>query len=530
MADRKISDLTALTTPATGDLIPIVDISEAAAADKNKSITVGELLRGAPDGTEAAPGFAFESAGGNGMFQPTTGVVSFSTGGSQRVRIDASGRVMINTTTEGHANADNLTVVDSGSCGITIRSANDNFGRIYFSDGTSGDDEYRGIVQYDHTNNRLQFASNALTAMTIDSSQRVGIGVTSPSAPLEISNSVPIIRLTDSDGTNTYGQISASTAALSFAHRNGASNGQIIFQGLGGGVSDEYARFDTLGRLLVGTTASASSNAAAAVEVIGNTTTGGMLTVGRNDTEIAIDNSIGFITFVGNDSDGGYDQCAAISCFADGNHSNTSKASRLVFSTTQSSNISPTERMRIDNGGVLYLGQATTSIPGSGNTTAGHTMRPGGDAFHSASGAPSLYVNRSSTTGGIVSLRYNGTQRGSITTDGTVVAFNTTSDYRLKENVAAVTDGITRLQQLKPSRFNFIENPTKTVDGFIAHEVQDIVPEAVTGEKDAVDEEGNPEYQGIDQSKLVPLLTAALQEAIAKIETLETKVAALEAN
>jgi hypothetical protein len=118
---------------------------------------------------------------------------------------------------------------------------------------------------------------------------------------------------------------------------------------------------------------------------------------------------------------------------------------------------------------------------------------------------------------------------GSITRSGTSVAYNTSSDYRLKENVVGITDGITRIKSLKPSRFNFIENADRTVDGFVAHEVSDIVPEAISGAKDAVDDEGNPQYQGIDQSKLVPLLTAALQEAITKIETLETKVAALEA-
>jgi hypothetical protein len=73
----------------------------------------------------------------------------------------------------------------------------------------------------------------------------------------------------------------------------------------------------------------------------------------------------------------------------------------------------------------------------------------------------------------------------------------------------------------------FIADPDTTVDGFLAHEAQAIVPECVTGAKDAVDADGNPVYQGIDQSKLVPLLTAALQEAIAKIETLEAEVAAL---
>jgi len=117
---------------------------------------------------------------------------------------------------------------------------------------------------------------------------------------------------------------------------------------------------------------------------------------------------------------------------------------------------------------------------------------------------------------------------GAIKTSGSSTAYNTSSDYRLKENVVAISDGITRLKTLKPSRFNFIADAETTVDGFLAHEVT-AVPEAITGTKDEVDSDNNPVYQGIDQSKLVPLLTAALQEAIAKIEVLETKVAALEA-
>ncbi len=203
MADRKISDLTALTTPATGDLIPIVDISEAAAADKNKSITVQELFKGVPDGTAAAPGLAFESDDGNGIFLAGTDQVGVATGGVERVEFGAS--------------------------------------EVVFNDGGA---------DYDF---RIEGDTNTALFFVDASTDRVGVGTTSPSAPLEISNSVPIIRLTDSDGTNTYGQISASTATLTFAHRNNASNGQIVFQGLGGGVTDEYARFDTLGRLGIGT-------------------------------------------------------------------------------------------------------------------------------------------------------------------------------------------------------------------------------------------------------------------------------------
>ena len=117
---------------------------------------------------------------------------------------------------------------------------------------------------------------------------------------------------------------------------------------------------------------------------------------------------------------------------------------------------------------------------------------------------------------------------GSITVSGTSTGFNTSSDYRLKENVVTDWDATSRLKQLKPSRFNFKADKDTTLDGFIAHEVSSVVPEAISGEKDAVDKDGNIEPQSIDQAKLVPLLTKALQEAIAKIETLEAKVTALE--
>ena len=110
------------------------------------------------------------------------------------------------------------------------------------------------------------------------------------------------------------------------------------------------------------------------------------------------------------------------------------------------------------------------------------------------------------------------------------VNYNTSSDYRLKTNIEPISNAVDRLKQLSAYRFNWLseENGNK-VDGFLAHEVSLVIPEAIHGEKDAVDADGKPIYQGIDQSKIVPLLTAALKEAIAKIETLESKVAALEA-
>jgi len=142
-------------------------------------------------------------------------------------------------------------------------------------------------------------------------------------------------------------------------------------------------------------------------------------------------------------------------------------------------------------------------------------------------------------------LGASGNLIGEIKQDGSGgVTYHSASDYRLKENIVDLTGAITRLKNLKPKRFNFKVNTDVTQDGFLAHELQEVVPIAVSGTKDEVvtddskskiptlaDKDiGDPVYQTVDTSRVVPLLTAALQEAITKIETLETKVAALESS
>jgi hypothetical protein len=112
---------------------------------------------------------------------------------------------------------------------------------------------------------------------------------------------------------------------------------------------------------------------------------------------------------------------------------------------------------------------------------------------------------------------------GSIRTKGYATQYNTSSDYRLKEDLEPIAEPINRLKELKPINFKW-KTHDERVDGFIAHELQEVIPEAASGYKDEVDEDGNDVIQGIDQSKIVPLLTAALQEAIARIEALEQKV------
>jgi hypothetical protein len=113
---------------------------------------------------------------------------------------------------------------------------------------------------------------------------------------------------------------------------------------------------------------------------------------------------------------------------------------------------------------------------------------------------------------------------GRISTTASATAYTTSSDYRLKENVAPITGASERVLALNPVQFSWIGSEGPLLDGFLAHEVQSVVPEAIDGEKDAVAPNGAPIYQGIDQSKLVPLLTAALQDALLRIEALEAKV------
>lgn len=192
------------------------------------------------------------------------------------------------------------------------------------------------------------------------------------------------------------------------------------------------------------------------------------------------------------------------------------------------------------NAGGLDIRTSNNNIvlsDGSGNPRF-YVNGNGGGNLLGASGSNVLTVSSAAAVTSTRLIRFNvngsitgaGTEVGSIQYNGSGTSYLTSSDYRLKENVVDLTGATDRLKQLPVHQFNFIHNPDMTVDGFLAHEAQAVVPEAVSGTKDEVDEDENPVYQGIDQSKLVPLLTAALKEAVERIETLEAKVQALETN
>ena len=218
----------------------------------------------------------------------------------------------------------------------------------------------------------------------------------------------------------------------------------------------------------------------------------------------------------------------------------TDAASQGTISYNHSSNhmqfnTGAAERMRIDSNGNLCVGTSDTTLSNEtgGDGSVGTVISKSSGFQTKATNHHTAELNRAGTQGGTILFFQNGTQVGNISVTSSATAYNTSSDYRLKENVVAISDGITRLKTLKPSRFNFIADKDTTLDGFLAHEVT-AVPEAITGTKDEVVTQAmidageykqealsNPIYQGIDQSKLVPLLVAAVQELIGKVEVLE---------
>jgi len=236
----------------------------------------------------------------------------------------------------------------------------------------------------------------------------------------------------------------------------------------------------------------------------------------------------------------------------------------LVFATAANGTLA--SRMRIDSSGNVLVGKTSAS-----DASDGLWVTPTGSILATATSTYAAQFRRNGTDGVVVYFYNDAAFVGSINVSGSSTSYNTSSDYRLKTDAQPMVGASDRVLALKPVNFEWISSGER-VDGFLAHEAQAVVPECVTGTKDAMrdeeyevtaavyediiiaavlDEEGNeleaerteqrlvseavmgtrsvPDYQGIDQSKLVPLLTAALQEALTEISALKVRVAALEA-
>ena len=244
--------------------------------------------------------------------------------------------------------------------------------------------------------------------------------------------------------------------------------------------------------------------------------------VSSNADELVIENTsdAGLSILTANDA-GGYVKFGDPQDDNAGEISYTHDDNNLTFSSGGAINFvgggSGTDLSVLSNGTVLI-----GSGPKSSSELLNITSASDCAFFKTTSGGEeALTIWRQAANGTFITfLKTDGNACGSInnSNNGSVTTYATSSDYRLKENEISISDGIDRIKQLNPYRFNFKDNPNNDLDGFFAHEVQDIVPEAVVGEKDG------DEMQGIDQSKLVPLITAALQEAITKIESLESEI------
>ena len=421
----------------------------------------------------------------------TNGSMLFKVSGTEAMRIaHTTGNVGIGTTSP----ASNLHI-ESSAPGLRLSDTGNSSAFCLF-DGNGANLNIHADKGNTVSNTTMGFAVDNSVKMLIDSSGNVGIGETSPSHKLHISadESTTIAYFDTALGgrglkINTFVSGSAASAGVEFEAPAGANKSAFVFKG-----ASEFMRIATSGNVGIGTTSPNVSgfNTDARVLTISGPKRG-VLEL-RGNTQAA--DSIGVIRFFSANNNE-----AEIS-----SHADSSFNGDLRFTTNGS------QRMRIDSAGNVGLG--VSAMDARLHVVNAHNqLNMVVATSNTFTGNASLVSFRSvSSEGGFISL----------TNNGTTCAYGTSSDYRLKENATTISDGITRLKTLKPYRFNFKTAPDTTVDGFFAHEVT-AVPEAVIGEKDG------EQMQGLDYAKLTPLLTAALQEAITKIETLETKVAALEA-
>ena len=492
-------------------------------------------------------------------------------GNNERARIDSSGRILINHSSSRSVGAARIVQIEGTSdatAGISIlRNTNnsssptinlgksrgtttgsttivqdgDGLGSIYFRaadgtdinsiaasidvgiDGTPGSNDTPGRIMFGTTSDG---ASSPTERVRIDSSGNVAIGPnTQGHGLLTLSKSASsafnalVIQQGNTGSTATDGlHIGIDSGVDAYiTHKE--------IRGLAFGTANtERARIDSSGRMLIGVSSAINTDSSSLLQVVG--TSGGGINLAVNDTSVVSNQEIGIIRFFSNDTltAGGYEECARIRVQAAADHTDASKASYMGFWTTGSGNDTTTERMRINHHGGLNVGASKLGVnTGEGNITVDE----------------GVYI---SAYNGDYQIRGNSSGSGSATLYIGNAAIQTSSDRRLKENIVdTVVDAAEELKRVRvvdftwndPSDMSFNNrNARGTWTGLIAQELIDVFPFAVNAprvEEDLSIDQDSEKRWLVDQDQLVPVLIKGFQQALARIETLEAKVAALEA-
>tara|TARA_R110001599_G_scaffold77242_2_gene211056 strand:+ start:1510 stop:3195 length:1686 start_codon:yes stop_codon:yes gene_type:complete len=438
------------------------------------------------------------------------------------------------------------------------------------------------------------------TAITIDASENVGIGTASPDAELTVSGDAHLKAASGYSSLYFNGVTTASARYatikknfdspfdLSINASNSSSGAPLIFNSSS---AIEAMRIDSSGNVGIGTTSPSAVLHVNTGSTVDNTSavliestssaisTAPDLALYKNSATPADNDYVGALWFYGNNSAGAEMAYGGITALSTDVTDGTEDGA-LVFVTARAGSTG-VEAMRIDASGSVLVGKTAPSL-----TSTGGELTAGGKLWLSGTGN-SAYLNRSGT-GNLVAFYSGGSLKGTISVSASATAYNTSSDYRLKENITPVQGASDIIKAMQPCTYTF-KSDGSWHDGFLAHELQELHPRAVIGEKDAMqdeeyevtpavyediiipaveavaevpavyDDEGVlvsemvpaveaeaerteqqlvseavmgtrsvPDYQGVDYSKLTPILTAALKEALNKIEVLETRLTALE--